>query len=76
MQPLHAVYFFVKDAQVKGKVLHDVSLYTQFHEPSVQIQTSPIIPLNPHRLRRMVITDMRPAVQTEYVISLLTRGTT
>lgn len=50
-------------AQVKGKVLFAWrSLYAQIHEPSVQSQTSPVIPLNPHTLHRMVITDMKPVV--------------
>lgn len=56
---------FFQTAQVKeNSYLYDVSLNALIHEPSIQIQASPIIPLNPHTLHRMVITDMKPAVQS------------
>ncbi len=57
-----------QSAEMKGKLLHGttvhyVSLNSQIFETPVQIQTSSVIPPNPHALRRMVITDMKPAVQ-------------
>lgn len=44
--------------------LYDVSLNALIRKPSVQNQAYPIIPLIPHTLHRMVITDMKPTVQS------------
>lgn len=40
------------------------ALYVETHQPSVHFQTSPVIPFNPHTLQRIVITDMKPPVQS------------